>query len=61
MRKQILFRVPEETYEAAVILAKEIGISFNGLLNQALRVYLQQEALTDCLEKNRTMPIVRQK
>ena len=45
MRKQILFRVPEETYEAAVILANEIGISFNGLLNQALRVYLQQEAL----------------
>lgn len=45
MRKQILFRVPEETYNAALILAKEAGLTFNGLVNQALRLYLQQEAL----------------
>ena len=43
MRKQILFRLPEVLHEDAVKLARELGMSLNAVIVQALWDFVEKK------------------
>ena len=56
MIRTIAVNLPEEAYQDASRLAKELGLSFNALLIRALIHYMKEEALRRFVEIVKTTP-----